>query len=255
MNNKTELIEKYLSGNLPPNESTLFEKELLADEELNTLFNMYRTIDIEMQHAEKYKEQEFALKNTLQQLNIRYFKTEAPVVQMNTKHNFIRIAMAAAAGVVLIIFSYFAFFSSSSNPTQLADKYVNEELTYLSLTMDGVQDSLQLGMAAYNDKDYQKALQIFEGLYQNHPDNSYALKYSGLAYLLTKNYDKALSSFDELAAKKHLFSNDGLFLKAVTLLQRNQPGDKDAAKQLFEKVVNEKTEGNAKAEEWLKKWR
>lgn len=255
MNNKTELIENYLSGNLSPEERTLFEKELLADEEFNTLFNMYRTIDIEMVHAEKYKDQEVALKNTLQQLNAKHFKAEAPVIKMNNRNNFIRVVMAAAAGIVLIIFAYFAFFSSANNPTQLADKHIKEELTHLSLTMDGVQDSLQLGMAAYNDKDYQKALQIFDGLYKNHPEDSYVLKYRGLAHLLTKNYDKALVSFDELAAKKHLFSNDGLFLKAVTLLQRNATGDKDTAKQLLDQVVNEKAEGSGKAEEWLKKWK
>lgn len=255
MNNKVELIENYLSGNLPPEESALFEKELLADEELKTLFNMYRTIENDMANAEQYKEQEQALKHTLQSLNAKYFKAEAPVVQMHKKHNFFRAAMAAAAGLVLILVAYFTFFQSSGNPTKLADKYVKDELTHLSLTMDGVQDSLQVGMAAYNDKDYQKALQIFDGLYKSHPDDSYVLKYKGLAYLLTKNYDKALSSFDELAAKKHLFSNDGLFLKAVTLLERNQAGDKDAAKLLLEQVVNEKTEGNAKAEEWLKKWK
>ncbi|MCC6287150.1 MAG: tetratricopeptide repeat protein [Chitinophagaceae bacterium] len=255
MNNRIELIENYLGGNLPPEESILFEKELLADEELNSLFNMYRTIDTDMKNAEKYKDQEQALKNTLQQLNAKYFKAEAPVVQMRKKNDFIRVAMAAAAGLVLIIAAYFAFFQSSNNPTQLADKYVQREFTHLSLTMDGVQDSLQMGMAAYNDKDYQKALQIFEGLYKNHPDDNYVLKYKGLAYLLTKNYDKALSGFDELAAKKHLFSNDGLFLKAITLLQRNQAADKDAAKQILEQVVAEKAEGNAMAEDWLKKWK
>ena len=151
--------------------------------------------------------------------------------------------------------SLFCFFQSSNNPVQLADKYVKEELTQLSLTMDGVQDSLQMGMAAYNDKDYQKALRYLKGFTKIILKNNYVLKYKGLAYLLTKNYDKALSGFDELAAKKHLFSNDGLFLKALTLLQRNQDGDKDAAKQILEQVVNEKTEGNAKAEEWLKKWK
>ncbi|MFT4017534.1 MAG: tetratricopeptide repeat protein [Agriterribacter sp.] len=255
MNNRIELIENYLSGNLPPEESIRFEKELSTNAELNTLFNMYRTIENDMANAEKYKDQEQALKHTLQNLNNKYFKAEAPVAQMHKKNNFVRMAMAAAAGLVLILAAYFAFFQSSNNPVQLADKYVKEELTHLSLTMDGVQDSLQMGMAAYNDKDYQKALQIFDGLYKNHPEDNYVLKYKGLAYLLTKNYDKALSSFDELAAKKHLFSNDGLFLKALTLLQRNQDGDKDAAKQILEQVVNEKTEGNAKAEDWLKNWK
>lgn len=255
MNDKTELIENYLSGNLPPDEKTLFEKELLGDKELSHLFNMYRTIDKEMQNAEKYKDQEAALRNTLQQLNAKYFKAEAPVVQMHKKNNFVRIAMAAAAGLVLILFGYFAISSFLNNPTRLANNYVQENFNILSGTMDTVQDSLKMGMTAYNDQDYQKALQIFEELYRDHPEESYVLRYKGLAYLLAKNYDNAIASFDELAAKKQLFSNDGLFLKAVTLLNRNQPGDKDAAKIMLEQVVNEKNEGNTKAEEWLKKWK
>ena len=52
---------------------------------------------------------------------------------------------------------------------------------------------------------------------------------------------------------KGLFSNAGDFLKAVSLIERNGPGDKDAAQKLLQKVVSEKEEGSEKAEELLKK--
>jgi hypothetical protein len=73
-------------------------------------------------------------------------------------------------------------------------------------------------------------------------------------YLITKEYDKALEKFDDLAAKKELFSNAGPFLKAVTLLQRNGAGDKAAAKAILEEVVKDKQEGSTAAEQWLKSW-
>jgi hypothetical protein len=45
-----------------------------------------------------------------------------------------------------------------------------------------------------------------------------------------------------------------LFLKAVTLMQRNKQGDKEKAKQLLEQVKDQNLEGSKEAEEWLRKW-
>ncbi|MEJ7680068.1 MAG: hypothetical protein WKG06_19850 [Segetibacter sp.] len=71
---------------------------------------------------------------------------------------------------------------------------------------------------------------------------------------MKKDYDKALMHFDELAQKKGLFSNPGLFLKALTLLERNMGNDKDGAKKLLQQVVADKLEHSKEAEELLKKW-
>jgi hypothetical protein len=60
-----------------------------------------------------------------------------------------------------------------------------------------------------------------------------------------------LQCFNELAAKKELFSNPGMFLKAITLLQRNQPGDREQAEQLLQQVIDEKADGSKEAERWL----
>lgn len=65
-------------------------------------------------------------------------------------------------------------------------------------------------------------------------------KFIGLVYLVTNNYDKVLQQFEELATRKDLYRNPGLFLKAVTLLNRNREGDKAQAKGLLERVVNER---------------
>ena len=153
-----------------------------------------------------------------------------------------------------MLIAYFAFFSNRNTPTRLADQYVKHELIHLSQTMDGAKDSLQQGIAAYNNKEYAKALQLFDAVYATHPGNSDALRYVGTVYLVTKEYDKALEKFDDLAAKKELFSNAGPFLKAVTLLQRNGTGDKAAAKAILEEVVKDKQEGSTAAEQWLKSW-
>lgn len=251
--NSTEQFEDYLNGTMSPVEKAAFEARLQSNPELHALLNLYSTIDAEMQNTEKYRSHEADLRTTLQKLNAVYFRPEAPVIKMSGNRSNYRFAMYAAAGLALILVSWFMVFQTGANSRQMANRYVKDELTHLSITMDGARDSLQQGIAAYNDKDYAKALPLFETIYSNHPENSDALKYAGITCLVTKEYNKALQYFDELAGKKELFSNPGRFLKAVTLLQRNLPGDKEQAEQLLQTVVNEKGEGSKEAALWLQK--
>lgn len=160
------------------------------------------------------------------------------------------IAYAAAACTLLAIALYLN--EQHPGPRRLAENYTEKKYSLLSQTMDGSTDSLQQGIAAYNHKDYDKALAIFETLYRSHPGNKDALLYSGIVYLRTKNYDKALGRFQELADTRNLMSNPGTFLEAVTLLQRDAAGDRKIAKDLLNKVVQQQLDGRDEAMAWLK---
>lgn len=173
----------------------------------------------------------------------------APVRRMPLRN---WLPYAAAACLVLVVAVYFLI--QKPEPARLAANYLHDTYGHLSLTMDASRDSMQLGMAAYNGRQYAEALSYFEGLVSGHPDNSNAKKFAGLSYLQLKEYDKALEQFKSLAAMQGLFSNEGDFLEAVTLLLRNAPGDKEQAKMLLQKVVNENEDGSDKAKEWLDKW-
>lgn len=69
---------------------------------------------------------------------------------------------------------------------------------------------------------------------------------------MTGQYEMALQQFDELGEMENLYSNPGKFLKAVTLMRRNEGADKQEAKNLLEQVVREDASGRDQAEEWLK---
>lgn len=159
---------------------------------------------------------------------------------------------AIAASLIIAVAVYFII--PTSTPEQLALAYVNENYSQVSQTMDASTDSLQLGIEAYNKKEYAKALQLLNGYYATHPNDNDALKLMGLTYLQQQKYDAALQQFETLGAKQGLFSNPGLFLQAVTLLQRNKEGDKEKARNLLEAVKSQNLEGSKQAEEWLKKW-
>ena len=161
-------------------------------------------------------------------------------------------AVAAAASIIGILFLVISL--GQNKPEQLASNYIQQNLQTLSITMDGSKDSLQTAINNYNKKEYAAAQSIFQDIYTRSNTQTEALKYSGLTYLMQNNYAQAIAKFDELAAKENLFSNPGLFYKALALLKRNTGDDKETAKKLLKEVVDKKLEGSREAAAWLKAW-
>lgn len=71
-----EKIEDYLNGSMSPEEQSLFESELATNEELLTLFNLYRTIEEEMRDDAKSGKEDASLRNSLGALNEKYFEAK-----------------------------------------------------------------------------------------------------------------------------------------------------------------------------------
>ena len=240
-----EYIESYFLQTLSSEEKAVFEARCERDEEFAKDVAFYITArqalreELLAQKVKEWKEEDVV-------------RAEAtPVIPMiNRRSSFGHwVAYVAAACLVLAISVY--LFEARTTPQKLATAYINKTL---SQTMDASHDSLQLGIEAYNDKKYDRALQLFEGVEERDPSNSDAKKYAGLTYLQEQDYDKALQQFDELAKMQNLHSNPGDFLKATVLLVRNGQGDKEEAKALLQKVVNNNEEESKEAEEWLKKF-
>jgi hypothetical protein len=241
-----EYIEAYFQQTLSSEEKIAFETRCENDEAFAK--------DVAFYLATRQ-----ALRETLLQQKKEDWKDKTeeeettPVIAITKRSIFNRYITYAAAACILLAVSVY-FFEANKSPKLLAANYVKENYLSLSQHMSGDKDSMTLGIAAYNNKDYDKALLLFEGVEQRDSLNDDAKKYTGLAYLQQKNYNKAIQQFDELANMKNLFSNSGDFLKAVALMERNKPGDKEEAKQLLQKVVTEKEDGSKEAEELLKKF-
>jgi tetratricopeptide (TPR) repeat protein len=160
--------------------------------------------------------------------------------------------IATAAVVSGLIFATYTFFNPVSS-RQLAEKYEKEHLQILPVTMSGRTDSLQTGLRLYNDGKYQEALTQFENIIRSDTTAFTAKEFAGLAALRLKEYDKALSWFRHMETHKDLYSNRAQFLEAITLMERNLPGDAAKAKQLLQNIVANDLDGKEFAEEWLKK--
>ena len=244
MPDNLEYIESYFQQVLNAEEKQAFEKKCETDEAFAKEVAFYIVT------RETLREDLLAKK----QQEWKALKTEEespPVISISKKSTLSKWIMYAAAACVLVVASMFLF-EMQSSPQRLASQYINS--MDLSQTMDASHDSLQLGIAAYKNKDYTKALGYFEGVTKQDTANSDAKKYTGLTYIQLNNYDKAIEQFEALANMQGLYYNPGDFLKAVALLKRNKSGDEATAKMLLQKVVSENESENETAEEWLKKF-
>ncbi len=239
----TEYIETYFKSKNSDADKQAFEKKILEDAEFAEEVAFYISANglIQQQIFDQKKER---FRNLYEQGKVIQIKQ--PVRNM--------WKYLAAASVIFAVILVTWFLPGGKNSTkQLADAYVEQNFKTLGVTM-GSQDSIQAGLNLFNSNKLNEALSMFEIISKNNPENSTAKKYTGIVSLRLKNYDKALAYFSMIEADKNLYSNPGKFYKAITLLERNNNGDKEAAKLLLEEVRDQNLEGKNEAEEWLKKF-
>jgi tetratricopeptide (TPR) repeat protein len=263
-------IESYFTGQLSDAEKKEFEQLCVQDENFAADVAFYITAREGVRStllaekntlwsSEENKEQGVLARlsgtnpETVKEAGIK----NTPGAATTTKARRISLAgwISYAAAACLILAFAFYFVNRQNDPRRLASTYVEERFTRLPTTMGTASDSLKLGITAYNDRKFPEALGYFENVANAHPENDEALRFTGLTYLMQADYDNAIQRFERLAAMPNLEVNSGLFLKAVTLMERDKPGDRAAAKTILSRVVNEQLGGDKQAKAWLEKWK
>ena len=236
-------IDDFFEGHPNPQQRKQFEERLKNDPEFAREVAFY--LGAKQTLKEEAKEEK---KKRFRALFDEQQKTTTRVVPMNS----IRKYAVAAAIIGVLALSWFLFRNDSETTKQFADRYVQQNYGKLSVSM-GSQDSLQLGLNLYNSGKFNESLQQFEGILQNNPNATSAMKFAGLAALQLHQYDKALNHFSRLANYPGLFANAGVFLQAITLSKRNLPGDQQRAKELMQQVVKDNLGERKGAEDFLRK--
>lgn len=238
-----EYIESYFKGNNTAEQKLQFENKILDDADFAEEVAFYISANgVTKQELYEEKKQRF-----------REMYESNKVIAIKPRVRYLWKYMAAASVIIAAFLLTWFFSMNRYSPHQLADKYIQQNFKTLNIKM-GNGDSLQTGISLFNSGKLNKALSIFETLENKDPSNSEAIKYAGIVSLRLGNYDKAIKYFSLLAADTALYSNSGKFYQAITLMERNKDGDKIAAKQLLQEVIEKDLEGKNEAEKWLKKF-
>jgi tetratricopeptide (TPR) repeat protein len=240
-----EYIDDYFNGSPDDLQKQRFEELINNDvvfaEEVAFYVAAKATLQ---QHARQEKKERFS--------NLYRQQQAVPVVQLKPAKRVWKYLAAASVLLFALLLTWFVN-NQKTSPDQLADTYIQQHLLTLPVTMGTQQDSLQTGLNLYKADKLPEALQYFEALLKNNPDNEAAKKYAGIVSLRLNDYDKALSYFKSLELNTASFSNPAKFYHALTLLKRNNTGDKGAAVLILQDVVSKDLEGKETAVGWLKK--
>lgn len=238
-------IDAYFQGVQRPEATTEFEKRITEDpafaEEVAFYLSAITALKDELAERKKSRFREIYTRH-----DPDFVPNKKPVQRLWPY-------MAAAAMIAGAIVCWYLFIKPAS-PQQLADNYISQNFETLGVTMSNREDELQKGLRYYNEGHLKEALQRFEKLITLDSTDFAAKKYAGITSLRLQQYDKAIHYFKLLEDQPNLYANPGAFLQATTLLKRNLPGDKQTARALLEKVVQNDLEGRETAVLWLKKW-
>ena len=239
MNDKLEHIDDFFKGQLDAEQAELFEKRVMEDPDFADELAFYlSSVHTLRQGASQDK------KNHFRELYRNKSGSEQRTVRLWPY-------MSAAAAIILILVGVALFYPNRS-ADDIAQSYIDKNLSTLSVMMSSIEDSVQRGVRLYNENKFNEALQTFERILSNDPREYKVMEYAGIVSLRLENYDKALAHFEQLSRAPDLYANSGNFYQSLTLMKRNQPGDLRQAKALLTRIVDEHAAHEQAARELLK---
>lgn len=245
MNNSLNIIAAYFEGSASAEERHSFEQRCVNDADFAAEVASYISRrDVIRQHLVAQKRAEFAL----------LYEDLAPVQHpLKPEIRIKKISFYLAAACMVLVFGWFLLWRTAQ-VSQLSEDYIAANFNTLGLNMGGKEttDQLQRGIAVFNAKKYEEAIRIFGILAGPERSEPEAVKNLGITYLVTGKYEEAIVQFERLSGYD-LYSNPGLFYKALVLMKRSVGNDKEAAKKLLQEVVARNLAGSKEAGIWLQK--
>ncbi|WP_028667079.1 hypothetical protein [Runella zeae] len=232
-----ELIDNYYNNQLSDEAKIVFEKSLQQDPHFASEVAFY--VQAKQAAQKEARQRRLAELTALgQQQTLRRTRR-------------VYYGWTAAASIVLVLgISWYLWLGVEPTPSlsiatdEWATEYVSQNLGTLPIAMGDIkQDSLKLGISAYNDSELATAKAIWESLYQKDKNNPELEKLLGIVCLRSGDYDQAISYFHRLGNRTDLVSNWGKFYEAIALLKRKQPLDNIRAQNLLKEIKENKLEG------------
>lgn len=246
MTETLDYIERYFRGELSTDERHAFEARCENDPSFARDVSIYIATRgaLKEQLIKKKKEDFKVLYDELS--STRRLAPASPLVRF--------LPYVTVAAACLLLFIGWIAFTAHPSPRKLASLYISDNFATLPITMAAEPDSIQLGVALFNKGNYAAAEDIFRSLSYQPETAAEATRYLGIVYLVSSRYDLALKEFDTLSEYHDLYVNHGPFYKALTLMQRDAPGDREEAKDILEEVVRKQLPGSKEASDWISRF-
>ncbi len=241
MKNQNELIEKYIDGELSPEERQEVEKLIEQDEQFSQEFQLRLNVNHAIMENDVMK-----LRENLEEICRNSNQQKGTIIRRLYERKWHLVA--ASTTILVVIGSFVLSEFNTPTPEQLFNKHYKFETCIEgergnSSSMDV---NIKTALTHYNNSEFTEAIKILK----NYEDNILSKFYLGLSYVETKKYSKAIRCFQYvLDDNNNLFLEQSRWYKGLCFLKLNK---KVEAKFVFEKIIEEKELYKDKAAEILK---
>ncbi|MCX2680335.1 tetratricopeptide repeat protein [Galbibacter sp. EGI 63066] len=208
------LFEDYLSGNLSEKETTLLEQRLETDEQLAASFRLYKELSGYLEKKVSNEDEAQAFEENLKKIAASHSVTNN---RKSEKRTFKPWHYAIAASI-LIVFGLFLF--KDSGAPVYADYAQHESI---SLTVRGEGETmLYNAQEAFNNKEYKKAVALFERILKEDISNSELQLYLAVSLVETNQFDKAENILAILAEGDSVYKYKAIWIQALSALKQKE---------------------------------
>ena len=220
------LIDKYLDGDLTPEELATFKQRLENEPALLEAVKLQQSM---LGHLEQLNTLP-AFQQNLEKIGANYFQ--------DPKHkkgkNIWWIALLIAALVIIGLLYLLGFLSQkTTDPQEIYQQVAQHQALEI---VDKSGDSLNLIPAieeAYNSGNYNEVLSKLDEYLAMNPDDNLVLLSKGIALLETNAIKEAQAIFDNIQQGQSLYQTDAQWYYALSFLKA---GDLDTAKDLLQSI-------------------
>lgn len=191
-----ELIEQYLEGDLSGQARLDFEQEMKTNEALTVEVELHREVRDAI-----LDEKEVELEQTLKNIGDEYRQSDSGQSAQGTRLGRRQFLMIAASVVLLAVVGWFAIsqFSSSSTPEQLFKQHFAPYEVPANMRGKNVPESeLQAALASYKDGDFKSAISKLEGLEKKYGIDEQVLFYRAVSELAVGKSQVAKGLFEQV---------------------------------------------------------
>ncbi len=220
-------IDDYLLGKMSDQEVHLFEHTMSQDEDLQKEVNQMRLI---LESIESYGDQK--LKNKLNLIHENHLEQTASVKKYQLNKKFI----SAAASILIIISSYFAYYqfhNINQSPETIYQLYYSTP-EFNMASRSHIMEASQTAESYYKIKDYTNAIEELEEYSQNNPEDLSAMFYKAICLHEIELDSSASILLNKIIDNNHpALSDDARWYYSLILLSNHEIGQaKDFLKQL-----------------------
>ncbi len=233
--NYSEFIQRYLEGIMSSEEKLWFEKELELNPELQEELVLYQNIDCAISDKEV-----FDMEDQLDQIyaELNSVKPEKAPSKSHVKSGALKIAGIAVGLSMVIGLTIFEIAPRQLSNAAIYNEYYQPYESNMNFRSgdESVNVELRTAMEKYEQKNYVKAIAMFENILQKDASRVGLNLYTGISHMQINEYKQAGKSFKKVINhQQNLYIDQAEWYLGFCYLKT---GNREKAKEQFSKIAN-----------------